>query len=77
MEAGDYQDPIFLNFEKYSVGKASHSGTATTPVDNRKLQGTFRYCFYRGFDCQCETLAKLRTNLVIPRPRFQQILIRI
>jgi hypothetical protein len=77
VEAGDYHYPMLLNLEEYSVGKAAHSGTAMTPVDDRELQWMFRNHFNRGFDGQRETLPKFRANVVIPCPRFHQILIRL
>ncbi len=69
--------PMLLNLEKYSVRKAPHSRTATAPVDNRELQWMFRDCLNRGLDRERETLPKLRANVVIPCPPFQQILIRL
>jgi hypothetical protein len=77
VEAGDHDDPMLLNLEEYSVGKAPNSRTATAPVDDRELQWMFRYCLNRGLDCQRETLPKLGANVVIPCSRFQQILIRL
>jgi hypothetical protein len=56
VEAGDHHDPMLLNLEEYSVGKAPHSRTATAPVDDRELQRMFRYCLNRRFDRQRETL---------------------
>jgi hypothetical protein len=76
VEAGNHHDPIRLNLEEYSVGKAPHSCTATAPVNDRKLQRMLRDCLNRGLNRQRETLPKLRPNVVIPCPRFQQILIR-
>ena len=73
MEAGNHHDPMLLNLEKYSVGKAPHSRTATAPVNDRELHWMFRHCLNRGLDRQCETLPKLRANVVIPCPRFQCI----
>ncbi len=77
MKAGNYYDPMLLNLEKYSVGKASHSRAATVSVDDRELQRTFRHCLNRRLDCGRETLTQLRANVVIPCPRFQQIFIRV
>ena len=71
MEAGDHHNPIFLHFEEYSVGEATHSGAATAAVDGWKLQRMFRYRLDRGLNRQCETLPKPWTNVVIPCPRFQ------
>ena len=71
MEAGDYHDPVLLHLEEYSVGKTAHSRATTASVDRRKLQWMFRNCLNR----QRETLAKLEANVVIPCPRFKQILI--
>jgi hypothetical protein len=76
MEASHHHDPVLLNLKKYSVRKEPHSRTATAPVDDRKLQWMFRDCLNRGLDRQRKTIPKLRANVVIPRPRFQQILIR-
>ena len=50
MEAGDHHNPVLLKLEEYAVGEAPHSGAATLPVDDRKLQGMFGNCFNRGFD---------------------------
>src|SRR5271157_5866573 len=66
VEAGDHNNPIHLNLEEYSVGKAPHSCTATAPVDDRKLQWMLRDCLNRGLDRQCETLSQLQANVVIP-----------
>src|SRR5450759_5013483 len=77
VEAGDHHDPMLLNLEEQPIGKAPHSRTATAPVDDRELQCMFRDCLNRGLDCQRETIPKLRPNVVIPCPRFQQILIRL
>ena len=77
MEAGDYHNPMLLNLEEYSVWGAPHSRTPTAPVDDRELQWIFCDCRNRGFDRQRETLPKLWANVVIPGPRFQQILICI
>ncbi len=51
MEAGDYYDPMFLKLEEYAVRKAPHPGAAAIPVDDWELEGTFRDCLNRGFDC--------------------------
>jgi hypothetical protein len=75
VEASDNHNSIFLNLEEYSVGEAPHSGTATVPVDDRELQWMFGYCLNCCFYCQGETLPKLRAYVVVPCPRFQQILI--
>ena len=75
MEAGDYHNPIFLQFEEYSVGKAPHACTATIAVHGWKLQRMFRYRIDRGLNRQRETLPKPWTNVAIPCPRFQQIII--
>lgn len=75
VEAGDYHNPMLLNLEEYSVGEAPHPRTATTEVADRELQRMLRDCHHRGLDCQGETLPKLRANIVVPCPRFQQILI--
>jgi len=75
MEAGNDHDPMFLNLEEYSIGKTPSSSTTTVAVDHRKLQRMFRNCFNRGFDRQGETFPKLRTDVLIPCPRFQQIFI--
>jgi hypothetical protein len=56
VEAGDHHDPMLLNLEEYSVGKAPHSRTATAPVDDRELQRMFRYCLNRGLDRKRETI---------------------
>lgn len=44
-------------------------------MDERELQRMFREGFDRGLDRQGETLAKLRANVELPCPCFQQILI--
>ncbi|MGA8647775.1 MAG: hypothetical protein WB628_13100 [Candidatus Sulfotelmatobacter sp.] len=51
VEAGDYYDPMFLKLEEYAVRKAPHPGAAAIPVDDWELEGTFRDCLNRGFDC--------------------------
>jgi hypothetical protein len=71
VEASDDHDPMLLHFEEYSAGKTAHSRTATSPVNGRKLQWILRYCLKRGFNRRCETLTKLRANVVIPCTRFQ------
>jgi hypothetical protein len=58
VKAGDHHNPIFLHFEKYSVGEAPHSRAATTAVDVWKLQRMFRYRLDRGLNRQRETLPK-------------------
>jgi len=75
VEAGDCHNPMLLNLEEYSVGKAPHSRTATVPVDNRELQWMLCHCLNCVLDCQRETLSKLWAHVVIPCPRFLQILI--
>jgi hypothetical protein len=77
VEAGDYHNPMLLNLEEYSVWEAPNSRTPTAPVDDRELQWIVCDCRNRGLDRQCEALRKLRANVVIPGPRFQQILIRL
>jgi hypothetical protein len=77
VEAGDYNNPMLLNLEEYSVGEASYSRAATAPVDYRELQRVFYHCLNRGLDRQCKTLPELRADVVIPCPRFQQILVRL
>lgn len=77
VEAGDYHNPALLKFEEYAVRKASHPRAAAVPVDDKELQGMFSNCLNRSFDRQGETLPKPGTDLVIPRPRFQQILISL
>jgi predicted lipid carrier protein YhbT len=67
VEACDYYNPVLLNLEEYSVRKAQYSRATAVPVDDRKLQWMFSYCRHR-----CETLSKLRANVVIPGPRVQQ-----
>jgi len=76
VEACDDHNPVLLNLKEYSVGEASHSRTSTAPVDDRKLHWMFRDCLNRRFDCERKPLAKLKANVVIPCPRFQQILVR-
>jgi len=77
VEAGHYHDLMLLKFEEYAIRKASHSRAAMVPVDGRELRWMFCNCLNCDFDSQGETLAKLWTDVVIPRPRFQQILIRL
>ena len=76
MEAGNHHNPLLLNLEEDSVGETPHSCSTMVPIDNRELQWAFSDCFDRGFDGQREAFPKFVTNPVIPRPRFQQILIR-
>jgi hypothetical protein len=68
---------MLLKLEEYAVRKAPHSRAATVPVHDRELQWLFRYSLDHSFDRQGETLAKLWTDVFIPRPCFQQILIRL
>ena len=77
MEAGNYHNPLLLKLEENAVRKAPHSGTATVPVDDGELQWMFRDCLNRGFDRVGKTLPKFWTDVVVPRTRFQQILIRL
>jgi len=63
VEASDYHDPMLLNLEEYSVGKAPHSGAATAAVDHRELQRMFRNRFNLGFDRQCKTLPELGADV--------------
>jgi hypothetical protein len=72
---GDHHNPILLHFVEYSLGETPHSRAATTSVDVWKLQRMFRYRLDRGLNRQCETLPKPRTNVAIPCPCFQQIII--
>jgi hypothetical protein len=76
VEAGDNYNPIILQFEEYAVGESPHSSAPEVPVHDRELQWMFGHCFNRALDPQRETLSKLRANVVIPCPRFQQIFIR-
>jgi hypothetical protein len=72
VEACDYYNPVLLNLEEYSVRKAQYSRATAVPVDDRKLQWMFSYCRHRCLYRKCETLSKLRANVVIPGPRVQQ-----
>ena len=56
MEASNYHDPIYLNFEEYSVWKPPHSSPATATVNDRKLQRTLCNCLNCCFHRQRETL---------------------
>ena len=76
VEACDDHNPVNLNLKEYPVGKAPHSRTATAPVNHRKLHRMIRDYLNRRFDCQREPLPKPGANVVIPCPRFQQILTR-
>ena len=51
VEAGDYYNPMLLKLEEYAVREAAHARSATVPVDDGKLQWTFRDCLNRGVDC--------------------------
>ena len=75
MEAGDYKDPLLLQLEEYAIREAPNARTATVAVDHRELQWMFRDGLNRGVDRQRKTLPKLRSDVVVPRPRFQQVLI--
>jgi hypothetical protein len=77
VKAGNHYNPMFLCLEEYPVGKAPHSRTATAAVDGRELQRMFRYCLNRGLHREGEALPKLWANVVIPCPRFLQILVRL
>jgi len=77
VEAGDYHNPVLLNLEKDPIGKTPNSRTPPSPVDDGKLQGVFCDCLNRCLDCQREALPKLRAYVVVPCPRFLQILIRL
>src|SRR6266446_3606432 len=68
---------MLLHLEEYSVREAPHSRAATAPVDDRELQWVFRYSFNCAFDRQRKTLTELRADVVIPRPRVLQVLIRL
>ena len=50
VEAGDYQDPMFLHFEEEAIRESAHSRAAYAPVNERELQGAVRECFDRGFN---------------------------
>jgi len=60
VEAGDYDNPMLLNLEEYSVREPPHSRTATAPVDNRELQWMLCHRLNRDLDRPRETLPKLR-----------------
>src|ERR1700722_13584438 len=75
VEAGDDHDSMLLNLEEYSLREAPHARTATASIHNRKLQWMFRDRPNRVLDRQCETFSQLRADVVIPCPRFQQILV--
>ena len=77
VEARDDHNPVLLNLKEYSVGEAPHSRTPAAPVGDRELHWMFRDYLKRRFDCQREPLPKLGANVVIPCPRFQQILVRL
>jgi hypothetical protein len=77
MEAGHYHNPVLLNLEKDSIGKTSHSRTLPSSIDERKLQRVFCNCLKRCPDCEREALPKRRAYVVVPCPRFLQILIRL
>jgi hypothetical protein len=68
---------MFLNVEENPVWKAAHSRAATASMDDRKLQRMFRNAFNYSLDRLRKALAKLWTNVVIPSPSLQQILIRV
>ena len=73
VKAGDYHNPILLNIEEDSIGKAPDASTPPSFVENRKLQ----WVFCDSFDCcvngERETLSKLRTYPVILRSGFPQL----
>jgi hypothetical protein len=75
MKAGNHHNPIFLHLEEYSVGEAPHSRAPASTVNGWELQWMFRYRLYRGLNRLSETRPKLRANVVVPFPRFQQIII--
>jgi hypothetical protein len=75
MKAGDYYNPMLLKLEEYAVRKAPHSRTPMIPVDDGKLRRMSYNCLNRGFDRQRETLPKRWTDVLLPRPGVQQILI--
>jgi hypothetical protein len=77
VEAGNYNNPMLLNLEEYSVGEAPHSRTATVTVDDRELQRMVCNRLNRRPDREREPLTKLRAYVVVPCPRFLQIVVRL
>jgi|SRR5271168_4436278 len=75
VEARDYHDPMLLRLEEYAIRKAPHPGAATVPVDGRELRCMFRDCLNRRLRLLGRTAPKFWTDVVVPSPRFQQILI--
>jgi hypothetical protein len=66
VEAGDYDNSIFLNLKEYSVGEAPDPRATAVTIDDRELQWMFRYRFNRGFDREREALPKFRAYVVLP-----------
>jgi hypothetical protein len=76
VEAGYHDNPIVLDLEECAIWEAPDSRPPTVPVDDRELHWLFRNCLNRGLDRERESFPKLRADVVIPFPRFLQILIR-
>jgi hypothetical protein len=70
VEAGDYNNPILLNLEEYSIRKAPDPGAPPSSMDDRKVQCIFRNRLNGRIDRQREALPKLRTDIRVPRVRF-------
>jgi hypothetical protein len=77
VKASNHHNPMLLKLEEYGIREAAHSRTAAVPVDERESLGTLRERLNGCLDRQRETLRKLRTNVGIPCPRFQQIFIGV
>src|SRR5579864_7083476 len=77
VETGNHHNPVLLNLEEYSIGEAPHSRTAKVAIDNSELQWLSRDCRNRGLDRKGKTFPQFGADVVIPCPRFKQILVRL
>lgn len=77
VEAGNYQNSMFLNLEKDTVGKSPNTGTSATAIHNRKLHGTVGDPLNCSFYRPCEAISKLRAYVVVPRTSFLQFGVRL
>jgi hypothetical protein len=66
VEAGDYQNSVFLNLEEDSIGKTPDAYAPSSSLDNRKLKRVFCNCLNCIFHRTRNALAKFRANVVVP-----------
>jgi len=77
VETGNHHNPVLLNLEEYS-----DRGSAALPDGEgcdrqQRIAMASRDCRNRGLDRKCKTFPQFGADVVIPCPRFKQVLVRL